>query len=137
MRKLGLRAEAAVARIKLGDDRRGNLVDQCQGERAAAAGEALVVLDGGHHAGRGLQRLVAPLAPHLRHGQQHAANSRPAVAVVARNIGAAKVGPAIGSEKRGQRPAALPADGRNRGLVARIHVGPLVAIHFHGDEMLD
>ena len=136
MRKLGLRAEAAVARIELRESRAGNLVHQRQGQFAAAAGEALIVLDGGHHACGGLERLVAPLVPHLGHGQQHAAKAGPAVAVVARKVGAAKVGPAVGSEKRGQRPAALPADGRDRGLVARVHVGPLVAIHLHGDKML-
>jgi hypothetical protein len=35
-----------------------------------------------------------------------------------------------------QRPAALPADGRDRGLVARIHIGPLVAIDLYGHKML-
>ena len=36
----------------------------------------------------------------------------------------------------GQRPSALPADGRNSGLVARIHIGPLVAIDLDGDKVL-
>ena len=71
----------------------------------AAAGEALVVLDGGHHAGGGFERLVAALAPHLRHGQQDAAEAGPAVAIVARKVSAAEVGPAIRSEKR--RSAAI------------------------------
>ncbi len=83
-----------------------------------------------------LQRLVAALAPHLRHGQQHAPDPRPPVAVVARNIRAAKVRPPVGRQKRRQRPSALPADRRHRRLVARIHVGPLVAIHLHGHKKL-
>ncbi len=94
------------------------------------------MLDGGHHAGGRFQRLVAAFAPHLRHGEQDAAKAGAAIAVVARKIRPAKVGPAIGSEKRRERPSALPADGRNRGLVARVHVGPLVAIDFHGDKVL-
>ena len=133
MRKLGLRTEASVARIELADDRSRNFLNQSQ-RKTAARGKALVVLDGGHHAGGGFERLVAALAPHLRHGHQDAPHARPAVAIVARNVRAAKVGSAVGREKRGQRPSALPADGRHRGLVARIHVGPLVAIHFHGDK---
>ena len=136
MRKLGLRAEAAVARVELLESRGGDLVDQGQRQLAAAAGEALIVLDGGHDAGGRLERLVAALAPDLGHGEQHAAKAGAAVAVVGREIGAAEVGPAVGSEKCGQRPAALAADGRDRGLVARIHIGPLVAIHLDGDKML-
>ena len=136
MRKLGLRTEASVARIELADDRRRNFVNQCQSTDRCRAGKALVVLDGGHHAAGGLQRLVAPLAPNLRHGHQHAPDARPSVAIVARNIGAAKVRPSVGRKKCRQRPAALPADGRHRRLVARIHIGPLVAIHFHGNKKL-
>ncbi len=136
MGKLGLRAEAAVARIELRDDRSGNLVHKGQVQRAPASGKALIVLNGGHHAAGRFQRFVAALAPHLRHRQQHASHSRPPVAVFAGNIRAAKVGPAVGSQKRGQRPAALPADRGNRGLVARIHIGALVAIHLHGHKML-
>ena len=74
------------------------------------------------------------LPPYLAIASQHAPNPRPSVAIIARNIRAAKIGPAIGREKCRQRPSALAADGRHRGLVARIHVGPLVAIHFHGNE---
>ena len=136
MRKFGLRAEAAVARIELGNGRSGNLVHQRQGQLAASAGEALVVLDRRHDAGCGFERLVAPFAPHLRHGEQHAPEAGPAIAVVARKVCPAEVGPAVGSEKRGQRPSALPADRRNRRLVARIHIGPLIAIHLHRDIVL-
>ena len=102
----------------------------------AAAGKGLVVLDGGHGAGGRFQRLVAALAPDLGQRGQHPAKARPAIAVVGRNIGAAEVGPAVGREKGRQRPAALAGDGRDRSLVARVHVGPLVAIHLHGDKML-
>ena len=96
MRKLGLRAEAAVARIELRNDRPAILSTSAKSKLTAAAGKALVVLDGGHHAARGFQRLIAAFAPHLRHGEQHAANTGPAVAVVARKIGAAEVRPASG-----------------------------------------
>ncbi len=48
--KLGLRAEAAIARVELRKDGGGDLVYQRQGQFASAAGKTLIVLDGGHHA---------------------------------------------------------------------------------------
>ena len=78
----------------------------------------------------------APLAPNLRHGQQNASDSRPAVPLVARNVGAAEVRPPIRREKRGQRPPSLPADRRHRRLVARVHIRSLIAIDLHGHKML-
>ena len=71
----------------------------------------LVLLDGGHDAGGRFQGLASLFTPDLRHGLQHAPKAGPAVAVVAGKIGAAEVGPAIGSEKCGERPAPLSADG--------------------------
>ena len=57
MRKLGLRTEAAVAGIELRQDGAGDLIHERQGKLAATAGEALVVLDGGHDAGRRIRAL--------------------------------------------------------------------------------
>jgi len=42
----------------------------------------------------------------------------------------------MGSEKSGERPSTLAADGADRGLVAAVDIGTLVAVHLHGDEML-
>ena len=134
MGKLGLRPEAAVARIELGKRGGGDLVDQGERQFAAAAGEALIVLDGGHDAGSRFESLVAAVAPHLRHGEQDAAETRSAVAIVAREVGSAEVGAAVGGEERCERPSALAADGRDRSLVARVDVGTLVAIDFYGDD---
>ena len=89
------------------------------------------MLDGGHDAQSRLQRLVTPLPPHLGHGGEHPSEPRPSIAVVAGEVGAAEVGPSIGGEKRGEGPAALATDGGNRGLVARVDLGPLVAIDLH------
>src|SRR5215469_4187413 len=43
---------------------------------------------------------------------------------------------AVGQEESGERPAALPADGADGGLIAGVNVGALVAIYLNGDEML-
>ena len=56
--------------------------------------------------------------------------------VVGRKVSAAVKRLAVGSEKRGKRPAALSADGADRDLVAAVDVGTLVAIHLHRHEML-
>ena len=136
MGELGLRAEAAVAGIELFESGGGDLVDEGEGQLAAAAGEALVVLDGGHDAGGRLEGLVAAVAPDLGHGEQDAAEAGAAIAVVAREIGAAEVGAAVGGEEGGERPTALAADGGDGGLVARVDVGALVAIDLDGDEVL-
>ena len=94
------------------------------------------MLDGCHHAGRRLQSLIPPLLPDLGHRQQYPLDAGPPVAIVARNIRAAKVRPAIGCKKRGERPPALTGNCRDRGLVTRVHVGPLVAIHLHRNKVL-
>ena len=131
MRKLGLRTEAAVARVELREDGACDLVHEGQRQIAVSAGEALVVLDGGHHAGGRIERLFASLFPHLRHGEQHAAEARAAIAVVAGEVSAAEVGATVGSEKGCEGPAALPADGGDSGLVAGVHVGALIPIDLH------
>src|SRR5580692_22335 len=136
MRKLGLRAEAAVARVKLFQRRGSNLIDEGQRKLAIAAREGFVLLDCGHDACGGVERLVAAVAPDLRHGLNHAAEAGTTIAVVGRKIGAAKVWVAIGSEECRQRPAALPADGRNRGLITRVHVGALVTINLYSNKKL-
>src|ERR1700722_9436739 len=92
------------------------------------------MLDRRHHAAGSFQRLIAPLTPHLRHSPHPAPPSRPSVTIVARNIRAAEVRSSIGCEKRRQRPPTLPADCRHRRLVARIHIGTLIAIHLYSNK---
>src|SRR6185312_6114004 len=69
-------------------------------------------------------------------GQQHALETGASPLVVRRKVGAAVKGLTLGGEKGGEGPATLSADGGNRGLVAAIHVGALVAIHLDGNEVL-
>ncbi len=56
--------------------------------------------------------------------------------IVRREISSAVKRLAVGRKKRGQRPAALPADGTDRHLIAAVNVGPLVAVHLHRHEAL-
>ena len=134
--KLGLRAEAAIARVELRQDCAGNLIRQGQRKLPAVPGKVLIVFDCSHRARGRIQRLFAPFPPHLGQRREHLLESGPPKAVFGRNIGAAEVRPPVGRQKGRQRPAALAGDGRNRGLVAYVHIGPLVAIHLHGHKML-
>jgi hypothetical protein len=136
MGELWLRAETSVAGIELGQGGCGNFVNEGQGQFAAAPGEAFIVFDGGHDAGRRLEGFFAAVAPDLGHGEQHPAKTGAAITIVAGKIGSSEVRTAVRGEECGERPAALPADGRDGGLVARVHIGALVAIHLDGDEML-
>ena len=111
MGKLGLGAKAAVARIKLIKYRAGNFIHKGQRQLSAAAGERLIVLDGGHDARGRFKRLITALTPNLSHGSEHPPEAGPPIAVVGRKIRTAKVGPPVGREEGRQRPAALPADG--------------------------
>ncbi len=110
--------------------------DERERKIAAAAGEAFVVLDGGHDAGGGLEGFVAAVAPDLGHGEQDAAEAGAAVAVVAGEVGAAEVGAAVWREECGEGPAALAADGGDGCLIAGVHVGALVAVDLDGDEVV-
>src|SRR5580704_6855762 len=67
----------------------------------------------------------------FRDAQQNALESRPAHRVFRWKIGAAEKWLSVGREECGKWPATLPGDRADRGLIARVHVGPLVAIHFY------
>src|SRR5690348_8513325 len=69
------------------------------------------------------------------HGE-NAPESRPPIMVLWREVSSAEKWPAVGSEKCGQRPAALSADCLNGCLVSAVHVGTLVAIDLYSDEVV-
>src|SRR5205814_10273052 len=68
--------------------------------------------------------------------EKEAAESGATHLVLGREIGTAKKRFAVGKKEACERPAALSGNGTDGGLVARINVGALVAVDFHGDEML-
>ena len=137
VRKLGLRAKAAIARIELAQRRPGNLVHQRQRQicRRRRKSSRCARWPPSRCPPSPAPRRAARATP-APWPSARAPKPGPPIAIFARNIRAAKVRPPIGSQKRGQRPSALPADRGDRGLVARIHIGPLVAIHLHRDKML-
>lgn len=80
---------------------------------------------------RRLRELIAFVLVSIRHGQEHAPKAGPPLLILRPEISAAEEGPAIGHQESRERPAALPADGADCGLVARVHIGMLVAVLFY------
>src|SRR5664279_545176 len=136
MGKLGLRSEAAIARVELFDGRLDHLLDEREAKLAATTGEVFALGNGIHHACRRFEHLIAAGLPGAGHGRQHALETGTAVAILAGEIGAPEEGAAIGCEYRSERPATLSADGRDGGLVAAVNIWAFIAINFDGDEML-
>ncbi len=136
MGELGLCPEASVMAVEFLQRRGHHLVHDLHAETARVAGKVFVVFNRRHHAARRFHDLVAARLPRLYHAAQHPLEAGPAVAVVAGKIRSPKERLALRSQHRGQGPPVLSADGGHRGLVARIHIRPLIAIHLHRDEIL-
>ena len=138
MRKFRRAPEPAVADVELAHRRVFHIVQQARRKRAAGFAERLRLR---HRVRQCLRRTVhvrAALAVGLGHRGENSPESRPPHGVVRREIGPAEKRPPIGRQESGQRPAALAGDGADGRLVARVHVGPLVAVHLHGNvELVD
>ena len=104
-------------------------------EIASRAGVALGLHDGIGERGGSLLEVGTFLLVGLGDSEQNAAKTRAAHAVFRRKVGAAEKRSAIGEEESREGPAPLAGNGADRGLVAGIHIGPLVAIDFNRDEM--
>ena len=134
--KLRSVAEAAVLAVEELHDGADLGVHHGGIEAGARAGKTFGLGHRGSERLRGALELFALGAVSLSHGQEDATEAGAAHAVFGREIGAAKKGLAVGKEKTGEGPAALAGEGADGGLVACVHVGALVAIHFDGDEVL-
>ena len=67
--------------------------------------------------------------------QQHRAKPGTAVVIVLGwKVRAAEKDFALWGQERGEGPAALSGEGLHGALVARVHVGALIAVHLHTDE---
>src|SRR5208283_4225414 len=126
--------EASVANIEeLGD--RGNLrIHDAQIKFRARPGKRLSFR---HRLRKGLRRprqILAFLLVSVGHRQQYPPKSRPPHVILRREICAAKKRLPVGHQESRERPPTLSANRADRGLVAGIHVGPLVAIHLYGTK---
>jgi len=135
VRELGCRSEAAVAHVERSGHLVGGAADEIGTHRAG-----LRFIQGPDDVLANRVRVrgdaVALLPERARNFHQHAAKARPAVSVVVRReVGAAEEDLAVRGQKRGERPAALPAQRLYGALVAGVHIGPLVAVHLDAHEI--
>ena len=84
----------------------------------------------------GIIDVAAAIAKCFGDAEENAFEAGAAHRVIGRKICAAEKRFAIGREERGERPAALPGNGADGGLIARVNVGALVAIDFHRNVKL-
>src|SRR5216117_140441 len=108
--------------------------------RVAGATSPLFASSSDYHVAADCLRIlgyfIALLAIDPRHLAQHGPEAGPAVVVLLRReVGTAEEDFALGGEKRREGPTALARERLHGALVARIHVGPLVAIHLDAHEV--
>ena len=135
MRKLRLRAKAAIVLVKLLHCRLNQLFNDARMQIRRATRKRFVVLNRRHHAVGGLKDFILALVIRMRHRQQNAPKPRTTVTLFFGKICAAEKWLALGCQNHGQWPTTLPAHRRNGRLVARVHVESLIAVHFNGDEV--
>src|SRR5216684_8938492 len=85
---------------------------------------------------RGIVHFRPAISKRFGNAEQDTLEAGAAHGVFRRKIRSAKKWFPIRRKKRGERPSALPGNCADGGLIARVHVGPLVAIYFHGDVKL-
>src|SRR6266849_3330493 len=105
-------------------------------EFGAGASENFRMSDGFGKRFGGAFQLGALIAEGIGDGEKHAAETGTVQLVFGREIGAAEKRFAVREKESGERPAALFGNRANGGLIAGIHIGALVAVHFDGHEIL-
>ncbi len=136
MRKFRRLAEAALRFVKLREGRADHGVHDARIECAARAVKHFRFRDGLLERFGGFVHLLAARIESFGDRKQDAFETGAADGIFRRKIRAAVKRLAVRREKRGERPAALSGNGADGGLVARVHVGALVAVHLHRDVKL-
>ena len=136
MRKFRRVAEAAVLLVEQMQRGFDHRVDDAGIELAARAVKHFRFGDGFFERVGGVVHFARGDCESFGNAEENAFEAGAAHGVFGREIGAAEKRLAVGREERGERPAALSGNGADRGLIARVDVGALVAIHFHGNVKL-
>src|SRR5271167_1309555 len=136
MRKLWRLPEASMYRVKHLERRFLNRIDHTTRNLPAAPGKRFRLRNRVLDHLRLLDDVAVLFFVRAGDAQQDAAEAGTPVTIVGWEIRAAVERLAIGSEKGGERPSALPADGLHRNLITAVNVGTLVAIDLHRDEVL-
>src|SRR5580700_364113 len=136
MRKLGRLPEPPMLRIKHAERRILNRIDNARRNPPALPGKRLRLRNRTLDHLRLLDHVAMFFFVGVGNAQQHALETRTPVTIVRRKIRPTVKRLAIRSEKRSERPSALPADRAHRSLVPAVNIRTLVAIHFHRNEIV-
>ena len=134
VRELRLRSEPAVDLVERGAHLRHRGFD-CLLAHLSRSRLVQILFDEATDGRRLCADLVAPLTPGGEDAFEDGAKARPAVLPVRREVRAAVEHFPLGCKERGERPAALARQCLHGALIARVHVGPLVAVHLDADEI--
>src|SRR5207253_9508723 len=110
-------AEAAISAVEKLCDGLDLRVDRTEVKFRASTGEALGLRHGFGKRIRGAFKLGSAVAIGLRNSEEHAAKAGAAHLVFGRKIGPPEKRFAVGKQKAGERPAALPGNGADGGLI--------------------
>ena len=136
VRELGRLPEAPVAQVEHAHEGILQLGQRASIEAGPRACEAFRLRYGLSQGIGGFIHLGAAVLVGISNRQQNALESRPAHGVLRREVGSSEERPPVRGQEAGQRPAALPGDSADRGLIAGVHVRALVAVHLHRHEKL-
>ena len=134
VRKFRLRSEAPMHAVRRGQDAVGRIGND---RRRRLSRRGLIQVFGQClPERRGLTVHIGAVGlPHLVNPFEDLAEGGPPIGGLRRKVGATEKELGVGSQETGERPASLPGDGLDAALVARVHVRPLVAVHFDADEV--
>ena len=89
-----------------------------------------------HHVGADPAHLLAPVRPRVGERSQHLDERRHAALGLAREVGPAEEGLAVGRQHAGHRPSALTGHRLGGGHVDRVDIGSLLAVDLDAHEVL-
>src|SRR5260370_17188586 len=136
VRKFRRLAESAVANVEKFGERLDLSMDHAAFVLGSGAVECLRLRHRVRQRIGGALQIGPLIAIRIGDGQQDAPETGPPALIVRGEIRAPIKWLAIRKEKAGERPSALPGKGADGGLVARVDIGALVAVDFHGHKML-
>src|SRR5215472_13696851 len=135
MRKFWRAAKAPILDVKELSNGFDLCIHHTHIEFRVSARESLRLSDGIRQRICGALKVGALVAKGICYSEQDAAKARAAHLVFGREIRSAEERFAVGKQEARERPATLPGNGTDGGLVAGIHIGTLIAIHLHWHEM--
>src|SRR5262249_26114645 len=135
VRKFRSAPEAAVAMIEQFDRRIDHVIHDPRIEIRACRRKCFGFRDGFRKLVGGAFELVALVGEGVRDGLKNSRKTRTAHRILRRKICAAEKRTALWRQKTSERPAALPRNSAHGRLIARVHIGPLIAIHFYRNKV--